>query len=253
LSVQKKIPQIVLLLFVADLLLCFSYGLNFLIGEPFEQVTRLVKLDGEMNIPTWYSSMQWFCVAFLFGIFAIRNFDLSKRKSWVLLLLPLIFLVFSIDEVVCIHEWLGKKTDVLLPTCNRKDTFFRGTGIWFFVVGVPVFLGCLQVLWSMKKYFTRSLNLFRKMMIGTIIFFGGAIGVEVLSNIPGSHTFGSVLQNIFEEGTEMVGVTVLFWAAYDLLMLHGFRLHLDGATEAEASAHLLDSPSARNPHEGKKY
>jgi len=67
------------------------------------------------------------------------------------------------------------------------------------------------------------------MMIGAFIFFGGAIGVEALSNIPDPHTFGSVVENIFEEGMEMAGVTVLLWAARDLLMEHGFAWRLEPA------------------------
>lgn len=238
-SDQNKIPRIVVLLFAADLFLCFSYGVNHLVGKPFNQITRLLMLDGEMNIPTWYSSVQLFCVAVLFGIFAIRNTDRSVR-SWILLLFPFIFLVFSIDEVSCVHEWLGKKSDVLLPAGDRKDTFFRLTGIWFFVVGIPVFLGCMQVLSSFRRYFAISRNVFRKMMIGMFIFFGGAIGVEVLSNLPERDSLGWVMENIFEEGMEMVGVTVLFWAAHDLLMEHGFGWHLDRATEVRASALLMD-------------
>lgn len=226
---RMTIPRVVIVFFAIDILLCLSYGMNFLAGEPSVQVTRLLNLDGEMNIPTWYSSMQWFCVAFLFGIFAMYNINWSNGKTWVLLLFPLMFLAFSIDEVACVHEWLGKKSDILLPTGHRKDTFFRITGIWFIVVGLPVFACCLIVLSSLRKFFGRSPNVSRKMMIGVFIFFGGAIGVEALSNIPDPHTFGSVVENIFEEGMEMAGVTVLLWAARDLLMEHGFAWRLEPA------------------------
>jgi len=213
--------------------------MNFLIGEPSVQLTRLINLDGEMNIPAWYSSVQWFCVAFLFGIFALRNVERSNGKSWVLILFPLMFLVFSADEVACVHEWMGSKCDVLLPTGNRRDTFFRATGIWFFVLGVPVLSSCLFVLSSTRRYFTMSTHVFRKMIVGIFIFFGGAIGVEVLSNIPDRHSFGSVLEIFLEESMEMAGVTVLFWAAHDLLLTHCFTWHLDAVTEVRPSPRLL--------------
>lgn len=240
---QKLIRRIVTILFAIDFFLCFSYGVNFLAGSPFEKVTRLLNLGGEMNIPTWYASMQWFCVALLFGVFAIRNFDWSNR-AWAFLLFASMCLLFSIDEIACIHEWLGQKTDALLPSGNRNDTFFRTTGIWIFVVGVPVLFWCLGLVLTMRKYLFRHRHVCRKLMIGTIIFFGGSIGVEILSNITDRNTLGSIVENIFEEGMEMAGVTVLFWAACDLLSAHGFRWHLDGAIEGAASDPLPDHSPA---------
>ena len=224
---RKIIPQFVIILFAIDFLFCFFYAVNFLMGSPSEQITRLLDLSGEMNLPTWYSSVQWFCAAFLFGIFAIRNFDWDSKRSWVLLLLPLVFLAFSIDEIAGIHEYLGVKSDALLPTGNRKDILFKTTGIWFVVLGIPVLLLCLFILSFMKKFLMRPPHVFRKMMIGVSIFFGGAIGMEILSNIPSSKNFGYILQNILEEGMEMGGVTVLLWAAHDLLLANGFTWHLD--------------------------
>jgi hypothetical protein len=226
---RKIIPQFVIILFAIDFLFCFLYLVNFLVGVPSFQITRLLDLNGERNLPSWYSSVQWFCAAFLFGIFAIRNFDWDSKRSWVLLLLPLVFLAFSIDEIAGIHEALGDKSDALLPTGNRKDTLFKNTGIWFALLGIPVLLFCLFVLSSMKIFLMGSLHVFRKMMIGIFIFFGGAIGMEILSNIPSSENLGYILQNILEEGMEMGGVTVLLWAAHDLLLANGFTWHLDTA------------------------
>jgi hypothetical protein len=226
---RKIIPQFVIILFAIDFLFCFLHVVNFLVGFPSVQITRLLQLDGEMNLPTWYSSVKWFCAAYLFGIFSIRNFDWDNKRSWVLLLLPLVFLVFSIDEVAVIHEYLGVKSDALLPTGNRKDTLFKNTGIWFVVLGIPVLLFCLFVLSSIKKFLMRSPHVFRKMKIGILIFFGGAIGMEILQNIPSSKNLGYILQNILEEGMEMGGVTVLLWAAHDLLLANGFTWHLDTA------------------------
>jgi hypothetical protein len=223
---RTGIPPVAGVLFVGDALLCSAFIVNYWIGSPFELVNRLLNLNGEMNIPTWYSSMQLFSAAVLYGVFALRNVDRSFATRS-LFLFPLFLLMFSIDEVACIHEWLGKKTDVLLPSGTRQGTWFETTGIWFFVIGVPVSALCFLTLIYLKTYYGRSRKVFRLMMIGMAIFFGGAIGVEILSNVPGSGSLGQIVEVVLEEGMEMAGVTVLIWAAHDLLTVDGFLSQLD--------------------------
>lgn len=221
-SGNNGIPRMILVLFLIEGGLCAAYALNFWIGGPSVQVTRLFNLGGEANLPTWFSSMQWFCVSYLFGIFAVRNLDRSRKDTWLLLLFPVLFLIFSIDEFVQIHEWLGTKTDIFLPGGARKNTFFHATGIWMFLVGIPVLAGCLWVLSSLKKYFIEVPAAYRKFTVGILVFFGGAIGVETLSNLSDGYTWSHILENILEEGMEMVGVTIMLWGTYDLLVAHGF-------------------------------
>ena len=60
-----SIPRFIIVLFAVDLALGLVYLAYFLIGHPYEPLARLIDLDGEANLPTWYSSIQWFCVAYL--------------------------------------------------------------------------------------------------------------------------------------------------------------------------------------------
>jgi hypothetical protein len=144
----------------------------------------------------------------------------------------LFFLAVSVDEVATIHEKVAEIIDHLfLPGGDRHATFFRVTGIWVFALGIPVLSACLWALFSLRSYFARPPYLFRKMLLGVVIYFGGAIGVETLSNIPDAGTLGFVIENFFEELFEMVGITVLFWAALDLLLAHGFALQLEPAED----------------------
>jgi hypothetical protein len=147
-----------------------------------------------------------------------------------------LFLAFSVDEVAVIHEMLGSRFDhLLLPTGNKGDTFFVVTGIWFFVLGIPVLLGCWFALSSLKSYFRNDAHFLKKFVTGLIIFFIGSIGIEAISNLTVSNRFSFVLGNFFEEIFEMVGVTVILWAVYDLLATHGFRWNLDAVEERGAS------------------
>src|SRR5690606_30400245 len=88
----RRVPALILLVFALDLLLALLYVGNYMVGHEYEPLTRFVDLDGEANLPTWYSSMQWFSVALLLGLFAYRHFEPKTLRSWALIMLPLIFL-----------------------------------------------------------------------------------------------------------------------------------------------------------------
>ena len=108
------VPVIVWAFFAIDVAIGTIYSVDHLLGTPFAPVTRMFDLDGESNVPTWYSSIQWFVVfAVLFGV-AERRVSLADRRSWFLWLLPLVFLAFSADEVVQLHEHIGAESDGLL-------------------------------------------------------------------------------------------------------------------------------------------
>jgi hypothetical protein len=202
--------------------------LDYLTARPFWLLSRLIDLGLEGNIPQWYSSIQWFSVAALLGIFAYYNFHRSQIRSWLLLVLPLVFLAFSVDEVAQIHERLGRMTDVFLPSAARADMLFTRTGIWMFVMGVPLIAFFAALVFSIRVYFHRAAAPLTKMLLGMAIFLTGALGIEILSNfIANFESIYGVLQVVGEEVCEMLGSTIVLWGIYELLTLHGFVLHVD--------------------------
>jgi hypothetical protein len=225
---RARIPPVILVFFIIDLALGLAYVVNYLAGQPIRMLTRLLDLNGECNLQSWYSSMQWFCVASMAGIFAYRNFSRSSRRSWLLVALALLFLAFSVDEVAQIHEGLGKRMDMMLPGGTRKNTPFSHTGIWMFVLGVPfiIFFGWLA--YAARVYFRRAPGAYLKIVLGMAVFLTGAIGIEALSNlvVPGSAF--DILENFVEEVVcEMIGSTIVLWGSYELLNEHRFTLQLD--------------------------
>ena len=68
-SARPRIPAVVLTFLALDLTFAAAYLLDILAGHPLWQVRRLLDLDGEDSLPTWYSSIQWFCAAVLMGAF----------------------------------------------------------------------------------------------------------------------------------------------------------------------------------------
>jgi hypothetical protein len=222
-----KIPTFIKILLVINLILGLAYIINYLIGWWFPKLTSFVDLNGEDNLPTWYSSIQWFCVATVLGIFAWRNFSPSSWRSWLLLALPLMFLAFSLDEVAQIHEWFGFKTDRFLPGRTRLHTMFQETGIWAFLVGPPFIALFGSVMFSLRTYFKHAPDAFVKILLGMMVMLTGALGLETLSNFIDIKSEFYILEIVMEEFLEMTGSTIILWGSCELLQRQGFAIQFD--------------------------
>lgn len=221
-STLKRVPSAILIVFLIDMGLCIAYILNYSIGHSFNALNKLLDLDGESSLATWYSSTKYFCVFILSTLFSYHKYE-QKSKSLSLVILPLMFLLMSIDEAIQLHEGLGSKSDILLSDGSREGTLFQITGVWMFVFGLPFIVFFLLLAYSMKNFFSEQLSSFRKLIIGMFIMLTGALGFETLSNFVENGFLVSEI--VFEEGLEMIGVTVMLWALYDVTI--DFMAHLD--------------------------
>jgi hypothetical protein len=239
---RLQIPAPVLAFFAIDLCLGSAYVLGHLAGRP-RGFARLLDLNLENNLPTWYSAIQWFCVAGLLAVFSVHNLRRSDKKSWLLMSLPVAFLGMSIDEVASIHEGIGRMSDALLPGNTREGTLFRRTGIWMFLVGTPFVVLFLALIRSVRTYFGTSPGALAKIGGGVACALAGALGLEVLSNFVAPGSTGSVVQIVTEEMCELMGATLVLWGSWQLLVEHGFAIKLEkvstdrAATAAVAASH----------------
>lgn len=227
---RVRIPTPVFIFFILDVVLGVAYIFDYLAGHPYRPFAAFLDLNGEGNLPTWYSSIQWFCVATLLGIFAHNNLSPSRGKSWLFVLLPLVFLALSLDEVAQIHEWLGRKSDkVFLPGGSRKNTPFAHTGIWMLVFGVPFLAGFVALTLAIRSYFQRAPSALVKILLGMAVTLVGALGVETFYSFVAPNSGYGILQGFSEELCEMLGGTIVLWGSYELLARHGFTLRLERA------------------------
>ncbi|HEU5298759.1 MAG TPA: hypothetical protein VFW08_04620 [bacterium] len=222
-----RIPTLILVFFLIDLGLGLVYLGDYLAGRPSRMLTGFFDLDGEANIPAWYSSIQWFCTALLLGIFAHRHVSLSRPKSWPIAALSLVFLVISVDEIAVIHEQAGGLSDRLLPGGSRRNIAFSQTGIWMLLLGVPLIVLLLRLILLVRPYFRRAPRALVRLSLGIAIALAGATGIEILSNFVTPGSTNSVLQVLAEEMWEMLGGTIALWGSYEVLQAHEFRLTLD--------------------------
>jgi len=208
-------PKAIILLFVIDLSLCFIYVFDYIIGQPLWKLTIIIDLNGESSLCAWYSSIKLFCIFLLGALLTYLKYNRGV-KIFALAILTFLFLFMSADEIIQIHEWLGDKSDFLLSGGSRKGTFFHETGIWMFVFGLPFIALFVGLIHSVRKNFSDRPSSLKKIVAGMSILLCGALGFEIFYNfVEGSFL---ITQVVFEEGFEMIGATIIFWAYYDIVM-----------------------------------
>ena len=240
----RRVPGLVLGFFACDLAMALIYLVNWGLRQPFFTVSLLVDLDGESNLPTWYSSIQLFIVATFLAVFAFAKFDKKNILSWTLLIWPIVFLGLSIDETAQIHEYFGAKSDILLPGGTRDNSVFHETGIWMFLLGIPFLLFMVGLVFSLKKYLGGSWRLIRVFLTAAVVYIGSAAGTDCIENFIPPNGSERILQVFLEELGEMIGATLFLLGAYKLLDSHGFSIHMP---QTEATAETVKQQSERRP------
>lgn len=208
-----KVPGVIKVFFCVDILLCLLYLADNLLGNPVHDISVLLDLNGERSLGAWYSSKQLFCIALLSLIFCYAKLR-SDKKTLPLMCLPMLFFAMSIDESLQIHEWLGDQADILIAGSYRTGTDFKSTGYWMFFIGLPFILMFALYVNSIKSHFQANLASFEKLLLGMGVLLTGSIGVEISANFINPNLL--FIECFFEEGLEMIGATIMLWAAYDL-------------------------------------
>lgn len=209
-------PRWVVGLIGLDVGLTLLYVVDYALGRPFDHFSGFIDVGGEANLPTWWSSIQWFCVAAAFWVFAIRNVERRPSRSWLLLILPAIFLAFSLDEVATIHEYIGYMSDALLPHGERDATLVSQTGLFFVLFGVPFAILFAGLVTAILPFLARYPGARNRLLAGMALMLFAAIGIEALSNlvVPGSPA--ATLEIAVEELSEMIGSTFVLWGSVGL-------------------------------------
>jgi len=206
---------------ITALLVAASLGASYLsfvpieghfLREARESIVRLLWVDGEGNIPTWYSASLLLTCSVLLAVIATahRQHRAGNVVGW--LILSLIFGFLSLDETAQLHE---------LSIAPLQDVF-HATGFlhytWIVPAGVCVVLFVLGYLKFLMQLPRRTRRLF---VLAGAIFVGGAIGVEAISGKQASlHGEQNSTYNLIitvEELFEMAGVIVFIYALLDYI------------------------------------
>lgn len=243
----RRIPLLIALLLAADLALALIPVLDYEAGHPFQRLSNLFNLDTESTIPTWYASVQWFCAGAMFALFATHALRTRMRGALSIAALACACIVFSVDEIAEIHERLGSAADAFMSNGSRDGTALWSTGLWPFVVGIPVIaVLAVAVRGTRHIFLARAPRALALLIVGFAVMFTGALVVELGANLldAAAPRGGSFLaQVVVEELMEMLGVTLIAWSASSLLHAYGFALKLPPATP-ERRAEVTPHPAA---------
>lgn len=212
-------PRLVDGLYLTDAIVVLAYLVNVRVGSPYLFPTHLLDLDGEANLPTWYASAKLLALGLLLALFALRS--QARPRSLFSLFPAILAIAMSLDEVAGIHEWVGRRSDVLLAGGDRTASFLPVTGIWMLVLA-PVVLTAIGVAYrGLRQCLGAAPRARRLFIVGCVILLAGALGAEVVANFVVPGTWPAALQVALEEGAELVGATTMLWGALELFAAHG--------------------------------
>ena len=184
---------------------------RFTAGFDIPPLRRFFDLDAEANLPTWWSSVTLAFCALLFAVLARRE----RAGRWSAL--AGVFVLLSADEIAGAHEAVALE-------------FFRHGwhdathhyALW----ALPVSLLAAFAAWTAP--WLRGLDAWMRgrLVLASVIYVGGALGVEAPAQVYGSHHGKAsalyVLLVTLEESMEMAGVIVLAHAL--ITRLGGLRI-----------------------------
>jgi len=153
------------------------YGIEPGRSEASRLLFELFDLNGENNIPSWYTSMVWAIAAGLALVASRRELggDAIMRWSWALL--GCVFLLLSLDEVGSLHErLLGLVGDTAQHALGLADSFYYD---WAAVGAILVIvIGALFVPFLLRV--PRDVAV--RLIIAGGVFLSGSLAIETIGS-----------------------------------------------------------------------
>ncbi len=167
----------------------------------------MFNLDGEMNVPAWYSSSTLLLCSILLGLIANHKMREGDGYSLHWVGLALIFVFLSLDEAIMVHERFNAPMGHL----------WGGTrGVFLFPWVIPYMIVVALFLLVYWKFIIDLNPTIRKLfLMAGAIYVGGAIGIEMITafyvDVYGRDLTYSLLATIEEVG-EMLGIVIFIYA-----------------------------------------
>lgn len=218
-----------LLIFVSILLffhICvnivrFSFYIDNGLWSNNDYVKVLINLfdfNTEKNIPTFYTALVLLLSSILLFLITLYNKKYGlKYYPWILL--SMVFLFLSLDEMLELHEHFVHLTQRLLHLSGF------GTAYWtipYLIATIILFLSLIKFLNELPK---RTLKLF---VLAGIIFISGSVGMEIIGGrveeIIGTKNITYLFCYTVEELLECIGIIIFIYA---LTSYKSFTIKID--------------------------
>ncbi len=184
-------------------------GMHFFPADPSSTIADKFNLDGEANIPAWYSTVLLFSISISsIVIYLSKRNGIGRDNSWHKFWLGFggIFCFLSLDEAARFHE------SVTSVTSTKWIFFYTPFAGIFFIVCAIYFVAVRN----------SDINLRLWVMGGLVVYIFGGLVIEIIGSI--FHPLSPVLQQaefVFEEGFEMMGaIMILTGCLHELRRLY---------------------------------
>jgi len=165
-------------------------------------IYRLLNVNNEANIPTWYSTIALLVCVLLLALIAILKKRQGDRFIYHWRGLVLLFLLLSLDEAASLHEKLNA------PIRSLLDLDSNGLFLW--VIPGSIFASTIALIYW--KFLSSLPPQTRNLILqSAALYLGGAIGFELFTaflvwNISDLHPTMVVLTIAIEELLEKLGI-----------------------------------------------
>lgn len=216
-------------------------------GVPDGAFASLMNLDGEWNLPTWFSSVQLFVIGALFAAAA----QSARRPESVPSLFPYTvgsaFVFLSMDEGAAFHERISE-------VARENDVawiLIEGHGAWitvYAVVGVVFLLSTLPYFLAYWHHARREAII---ITVGAAVFVLGAVGFEIASYLflrDGNVDDLYRVEVAIEEFFEMSGGSIMLVGA----LLLASRRPVTSSDHRASSDATGDGPGAERSEERRE-
>jgi hypothetical protein len=247
-TVVLVLSTIVVSLLLADLVMQY---IRYFHGIDRLQFVRLLDLDSENNLSAWYSSVALLLCAVMLAIIGLHHRGQAKKFARHWLALAILFLCLSIDEAASIHEMSDGVIHRWLLARGHLDATLAVIGTAWLLAGFVFTIIVAVTFWRFLMQLPKPTMW--SFLIAGGLYFGGAVGVEAVSNHllnyhSGSKTLGYEFLVALEEAMEMFGVILFIRSLMVYMANQDIRLEfaMKGAT-VQTAAPALDLDPVAGP------
>lgn len=206
----SHIARLFYLLVAFEIFLSLAYVVESIVGSPAWLIHRLLNLDLEGSIATWFSVVQLALVGSL--LLAAAAMGVGRLQRWFVALAGVAFLFLSADEGLQLHE----SVTLALAKVEAIPRFNNNHGVW-----IPIYLSLIVVagiccVSPLKRLWQVHRASARWAAAGVGCFLSGAVGLEIvvyeyeLAEAPAVFFHAEI---VAEEFLEMIGGSMLLRAA----------------------------------------
>ncbi len=207
---------------IALLLIVASIGGQFIVYKLHHPralgIPDLFNLDNECNIPAYFASFIHGLAALLLGTIALSEKKEGShfQRHWIFL--AIVFLFFSIDETVSLHE----KLSVPLLNLFGWNELVGWKRFFLFTWVVPGIVFSLLLILSFFKLFRHLPKRLKfSIFLAALLSFSGAITMDIVSSYyimeHGTLNFTYNLIVTIEETLEMSGIILFIYALFNYI------------------------------------